>query len=130
MFKSPVGAIVGVPTAPALTTICPVPFPAIVMFPLAPSAIVIAPEFVPEFVLRIRSPAPLEVIVALAPLSPTLTVSASKRISPVPLGAIVILASAPSAIVIEPELEPEFVLSIKSPVPSVVIVALAFEYRF
>jgi hypothetical protein len=97
------------------------------MLPLAPSAIVIEPESVPEFVLRIRSPAPLEVIVALAPLSPTLTVSAFKRTSPVPFGSIVILAFAPSAIVIEPELEPEFVLSIKSPVPSVVIVALAFE---
>ena len=68
-------------------TILPVPFGAIDIFPLTPSAIVIDPELVPEFVFNIKSPVPLVVRVALALLSPILTVSASSWTSPVPFGA-------------------------------------------
>ena len=53
---------------------------------------VIDPELVPELVSNVRSPVPLVVIVALAFESPTLTVSAVRYTSPVPLGAISILA--------------------------------------
>ena len=44
---------------------------------------------------------------------------------PAPLGVIEIVPSAPSAIVITPELVPPLVLSVRSPVPLVVITALA-----
>ena len=67
-------------------TTLPVPLGATVIVPLAASAIVILPEFVPAFVFSIKSPVPLVVIVALALLSPTRTVSASNCTSPVPFG--------------------------------------------
>ena len=49
------------------------------MFPSAPSVIVILPEFVPEFVSKIKSYAPLDVIVDAADPVPT-------TISPDPFG--------------------------------------------
>ena len=74
----------------------PVPFGAKVILPSAPSVIVTVPEFVPLFVLKTRSaappvvtvnaPAPFDVKVAAAPLSPTLTVSPARTTSPVPFG--------------------------------------------
>ena len=58
------------------------------------------PEFVPLLVLKIKSvvppvvkvkvPAPLDRIVAAAAASPTVTVSALRTTSPVPLGVILI----------------------------------------
>jgi hypothetical protein len=103
----------------------PVPFVVTSIFPFAPSAKVIFPAFVPLFVFKIKSPVPCVVIVALASVSPTEIESAARTTSPVPLGVILILASAPSSIVIFPEFVPLFVFKIKSPVPCVVIVALA-----
>jgi len=50
------------------------------------------PALVPLFVLRIKSPVPCVVRVALALLSPICTVSALKFTSPVPLGIISISA--------------------------------------
>lgn len=58
------------------------------MLALVPSNMVMVPELVPSLVLSTRSPVPLVVIVALALLSPTLTVSAFNCKSPVPLGVI------------------------------------------
>ena len=55
----------------------PVPFGVIVISLFAPSAIVIDPVFVPEFVFKTKSPVPFVVRVALALLSPILTVSES-----------------------------------------------------
>ena len=57
---------------------------------------------------------------------PTLVIFLSlKDIAPVPLVATVMSPSTPSAMVIEPLLVPAFVLRMRSPVPHVVIVALA-----
>jgi len=63
------------------TTTSPVPFGVAVIAPFAPSVIVIVPEFVPEFVSKVKSYAPLVVIVAAADPVPTTT-------SPDPFGAI------------------------------------------
>ena len=68
----------------------PVPLFKIEISPLTPSAIVIDPESDPAFVLMMMSAAPLLVMVAFAPESPTLTVSASRFTFPVPLGVNVI----------------------------------------
>ena len=57
----------------------PVPFGVAVIDPLEPSVIVIVPEFVPEFVSKIKSYAPLDVIVDAADPVPT-------TISPDPFG--------------------------------------------
>ena len=57
---------------------------------MAASTIFIADESVPEFVFRVRSPVPLEVMVAAALESPTTTVSACNCTSPVPFGVSVI----------------------------------------
>ena len=62
------------------------------ILPLDPSAIVILPELEPEFVFKIKSPVPCVVIVALALLSPTITVSAPRFTSPVPFGIISMFA--------------------------------------
>ena len=78
-------------TASVLTMTFPVPFGAILMFPSTPSAIVILPLLVPLLVLRIKSPVPLVVIVAFVLESPTVTVSALSKISPDPLGTILML---------------------------------------
>ena len=67
------------PASTALAT--PVPLGAIVISPLAASVIVIVPELVPELVSKIKSCAPLEVIVAFAAPVPT-------TVSPVPFGLI------------------------------------------
>ena len=82
----------------------PVPLALRVMSPLAASVMVIYELSVPELVLRVRSPVPLVVIVALALLSPTLNVSASTLTSPVPLGASVILVSFPVVLIVEPSI--------------------------
>ena len=73
------------------------------MLPLLPSVIVNVDEAVPEFVLKIRSdappvvsvnvPAPLEVIVAAAPESPTVVVSPARTISPVPCQCDIIICT-------------------------------------
>ena len=78
------------PASTALAT--PVPLGAIVISPLAASVIVIVPELVPELVSKIKSCAPLEVIVAFAAPVPT-------TVSPVPFGLIAmsILESPPVA---------------------------------
>ena len=87
--------------SPASTALaCPVPLGAIVISPSAASVIVTVPEFVPELVLKTKSeappvvtvkvPAPFEVNVAAAPLSPTFTVSPARTTSPVPFGVTLI----------------------------------------
>ena len=70
----------------------PVPFGVAVIFPFAPSVIVIVPELVPEFVSKIKSYAPLDVIVDAADHVPT-------TISPDPFCAIAksIFESPPAA---------------------------------
>ena len=70
------------------------------MFPFAPSTKVMSPAFVPLLVFKIKSvvppvvtvkvPAPLDVKVAAAAASPTLTVSPAKTTSPVPAGVTLI----------------------------------------
>ena len=77
----------------------------------------IVPESVPALVLRVKSPAPLDVIVAVAPESPTTNVSATTLTFHVPFGVRVISLFAASAITIVPELVPLFVLRVRSPVP-------------
>ena len=115
----------------------------------------ILPEFVPAFVFNIKSPVPLVVIVALALLSPTRTVSASNCTSPVPAGvnamlplvsvdvielpSIVILsitaevnvpAAAEFAPIIAPSIAPPSISTFDistSPVPSGVIAMLPLD---
>ena len=65
-------------------------------------------------VVMVNAPAPFDVRVAAAPLSPTVTLSADSTTSPVPLGVKVILPLEPSVMVILPELESEFVDILKS----------------
>ena len=67
----------GLVLPPISTT--PVPFGVAVIDPFAPSVMVIVPEFVPEFVSKIKSYAPLDVIVDAADPVPT-------TISPDPFG--------------------------------------------
>ena len=121
---------ISTPSVPSIWNTA-VPFSVASILPLAASTIFIADESVPEFVFRVRSPVPLEVIVAAALESPTTTVSATKATSPVPFGVNVILLFAPSVITIVPELVPLFVLSVKSSVPPVVTVnaPAPFEVR-
>ena len=73
--------IAPVASAPSTALATPVPLGAIVISPLAASVIVIVPELVPELVSKIKSCAPLEVIVAFAAPVP-------KTVSPVPFGLI------------------------------------------
>jgi len=68
-------------------------------------------------------------MVAVAPESPTTTVSATSLTSPVPFGVKVISLLAASAITIVPEFVPLFVLRVKSPVPWVVRVALHHHHQ-
>ena len=120
---------------PSVVTICveldvalvtftlPVPSGAKVTSPFDPSVRVTVPALVPPFVFKIKSdappvvtvrvPAPLELIVAAAPESPTVNVSAEATTSPVPFGVKVILPFEPSVIVIFPEFVPEFVSKIR-----------------
>ena len=74
--------------------------------PFAPSVIVIVPEFVPEFVSKVKSYAPLVVIVAAADPVPTLS-------SPVPFGdySKSIFESPPAAPNLAPEPVAAFVIS-------------------
>ncbi len=77
MFSQLSCRVPGFVLPPIATT--PVPFGVAVIVPSAPSVIVIVPEFVPEFVSKVKSYAPLDVIVAAADPVPTLS-------SPVPFG--------------------------------------------
>jgi hypothetical protein len=125
-----IAAVLSPPSTPFTT---PVPLGARVISPFAASVIVIVPELVPEFVLKIRSaappvvtvsvPAPCDVKTAAAPSSPTVTVSAERTTSPVPLGTSDIFPLAASVIVIVPESVPEFVLKTRSAAPPVVTVS-------
>ena len=54
-----------------------------------------------------------------------IVVSPARDIIPVPFGVNVILLLAPSAMTIEPEFVPEFVLRVTSPVPDVVTVTFS-----
>ena len=53
-------------------------------------------------VVMVNAPAPFDVRVAAAPLSPTVTLSADNTTSPVPSGVKVILPLEPSVMVILP----------------------------
>ena len=122
---------------PALTTvnlltglvvknpILPVPLGTAVMLPLRPLLRTIAPLFVPLLVLIVSVLVPFVVNVDAALESPTRTVSAFIKTSPVPFGSIVILPLTPLAMIMLPLLVPALVLIVKSPVPFVVIVAVA-----
>ena len=58
---------------PLPTTISPVPFGMNEMFPLAASVMLMVDEFVPLFVSKIKSKAPLEVSLPVAPALPITT---------------------------------------------------------
>jgi len=89
----------------------PVPLGVIVISPLAASNTVIVPELDPELVLRIKSPVPLVVIVALALESPILRVSMSTLKLPVPVLVTVMSALVVSAEIVVPAIT-------RSPVPA------------
>ena len=78
--------------------VAPVPLGVMFIAPSAPSANTIVPALVPSLVDKVKSPVPLVVIVALALLSPTLTVSALRLTFPVPFGVRTISLFAPCAI--------------------------------
>ena len=87
------------------TSTLPDPFGSSVIVPFTPFAIVIDPELVPTLVFNTKLPAPLDDIVAVAPESPTTTVSADNTTFPVPFGVKVMFPFDPSTIVITQVLE-------------------------
>ena len=131
-FPSVVAICVELDVAFVIFTL-PVPSGAKVISPFEPSVRVTVPALVPPFVFKIKSeappvvkvrvPAPLELIVAAAPESPTVKVSADATTSPVPFGVKVMFPLEPSVMVMLPEFVPELVSNIKSCAPLDVTVA-------